>query len=207
MQYYGQNEQDRILNEKYFDNKKSGVFVDIGAHDGISGSNTYFFERELRWSGICLEPIPEVFEKLVKNRNCICSDIAAWTEKTTKKFRKITGHSEMLSGFVDTYHPSHLARISDEFVRHSQDVEDIEVECEDINVILDKWRIFDIDIFSIDTEGSEYQIIKHLDFGKFKVKVFVIENNYGDTSIEEFLKTKGYKKDITVGVDEFYIKN
>lgn len=54
------------MNERFFKNLKNGVFFDIGAHDGVSLSNTYFFEKELGWSGICLEPIPEVFERLKK---------------------------------------------------------------------------------------------------------------------------------------------
>ena len=52
--------------ENYFLNKPEGFFLDIGAHDGVTGSNTFFFEK-LGWDGICLEPIPSVFDKLKKN--------------------------------------------------------------------------------------------------------------------------------------------
>lgn len=51
-QYFSQFEQDKFLNEKFFKNKKNGVFIDIGAHNGINLSNTYFFEKKLNWRGI-----------------------------------------------------------------------------------------------------------------------------------------------------------
>src|SRR5260221_7249446 len=69
--YYSQCGQDQFLYENFFRTKREGVFVDIGAHDGIFYSNTKFFE-ELGWQGLCIEPIPEVFEQLKKNRKAIC---------------------------------------------------------------------------------------------------------------------------------------
>ena len=52
-----------------FENKKNGFFVDIGAHDGISINNTKLLE-DLGWDGICIEPHPKVFQRLLLNRNC-----------------------------------------------------------------------------------------------------------------------------------------
>jgi len=42
--------------------KKNGVFVDIGANDGVTISNTWYFEKELGWDGIAIEPIPQIYE-------------------------------------------------------------------------------------------------------------------------------------------------
>jgi len=70
-EYYSQYQQDKYLNEIVFKNKEKGFFLDIGAHDGASLNNTYFFEKYRKWNGICIEPIPEVFAKLDENRNCI----------------------------------------------------------------------------------------------------------------------------------------
>lgn len=71
-EYYSQKGQDKYLHEKFFKEKTDGVFVDIGAYDGITISNSYFFEKTLGWQGFCIEPNPEAFEKLKNNRNCIC---------------------------------------------------------------------------------------------------------------------------------------
>ena len=70
MKYYGQYQQDKYL-DKLFKGKSNGTFVDIGAHDGLTFSNSYFFEKERNWKGVCLEPIPEIFAKLNETRNCI----------------------------------------------------------------------------------------------------------------------------------------
>ena len=64
--YYSQCKQDQYINESFFKGKDSGVFVDIGAHNGISLSNSYFFEKELGWNGVCIEPMPEVYSELKK---------------------------------------------------------------------------------------------------------------------------------------------
>jgi len=54
--YYSQFDEDRILNELVSCGMRNGVFVDVGAYDAISLSNSFVFERELGWTGICVEP-------------------------------------------------------------------------------------------------------------------------------------------------------
>ena len=63
MKFYSQHKQDEFIID-YFKGKKDGTFLDIGAHDGITLSNTYTLETELDWSGICFEPMPHEFKKL-----------------------------------------------------------------------------------------------------------------------------------------------
>ena len=73
MKQYSQYGQDILLNNLI--NKQNGFFIDIGAHDGICFSNSYLFETELEWNGICIEPLPNIFKKLEKNRKCILADV------------------------------------------------------------------------------------------------------------------------------------
>ena len=75
IKYYSQSGEDFIA-WHYFDFKKNGFFVEIGAFDGIHLSNTYSFERA-GWRGICVEPHPEYFPICKKNRpNSICLHLA-----------------------------------------------------------------------------------------------------------------------------------
>ncbi len=61
---YAQLNQDRnVLN--HYNQLKHGYFVDVGAHDGITLSNTYLLEKYYEWSGICIEPLPNQFNKLL----------------------------------------------------------------------------------------------------------------------------------------------
>lgn len=64
--YNSQWQQDKILNELIFKNKKNGFFVDVGAHDGKDISNSLFFEEYLNWDGICIEPNAKVYKELLK---------------------------------------------------------------------------------------------------------------------------------------------
>ena len=69
---YSQYGQDVYLINSIFPDRINGYFVDVGAYDGITLSNTFILEKHLGWSGICIEPNPEAFEKLRANRSCIC---------------------------------------------------------------------------------------------------------------------------------------
>ena len=62
--YYSQDGQDRFLDQKFFKEKTAGTFIEVGANDGITYSNTYFLEKFRQWKGICIEPHPGAFEKL-----------------------------------------------------------------------------------------------------------------------------------------------
>jgi len=54
--FYSQYNQDKFIYENFFHNKKEGVFIDIGAYDGLMLSNSKFFEDTMNWTGICIEP-------------------------------------------------------------------------------------------------------------------------------------------------------
>lgn len=66
--FYSQCGEDQFLNENFFKNKMNGVYVELGALDGILYSNTKFFEDTLNWSGVLIEPHPNKFDFLKKNR-------------------------------------------------------------------------------------------------------------------------------------------
>src|SRR5687767_14863567 len=96
--FFSQFNQDRFLETEVFKGKRGGVFVDIGANDGITLSNTYFFEKYRDWTGICIEPIPAVFEKLRANRKAICVNGCIAPSNGTAEFLWVSGAAEMLSG-------------------------------------------------------------------------------------------------------------
>ena len=205
--YSSQYGQDKFLNDKFFKNKKNGIFVDIGAHDGVSLSNSYFFEKELNWNGLCIEPIPYLFEKLDKNRNCVKVQGCSWNENSIKKFRLIKGYPEMLSGIIDTYDPNHLSRIEYECKNMGGSYEDIDVICYDTNELLRKNNFFNIDFLTIDTEGSELEILKNINFDIFNIKIIVVENNYNDNKLIDFLYSKNYNLDSILKIDYIFTKS
>lgn len=210
VRYYSQapTNQDRFLNENIFHNKTGGTFIDIGAHDGMTYSNTYFFEKYLGWNGICFEPLPDQFEKLKAARKCLCINAAVSNVEGFFEFVRAHGktdHTEMLSGLKSTYAPEHFARLKTEIERDGGTFEIVKVPTVNLNDVLKKNKISIIDYLTIDTEGHELPILKSIDYDTFTVYAMTVENNYNDDSINAFLKTKGFKRIAKRDSDEFYI--
>ncbi|MGC2310063.1 MAG: FkbM family methyltransferase [Candidatus Babeliaceae bacterium] len=210
--YKSQIGQDKFLNEYVFNNKKKGVFIDIGAHDGITYSNTYFFEKELGWTGICLEPLPKEFEKLRKNRDCICIDACIAAHEGTVPFMLIDDvledYGNMLSGMVHTYDERHFKRLLNELKEKGGNIHIVDMPAYRLDTILYKYGFFNIDYISLDTEGSEFEILQTIDFQRFHIKALTVENNYADPRIRTFLKEQGFTFIVYLcNQDEIYINH
>jgi FkbM family methyltransferase len=178
--YVGQNLQDKYFHENFFPNKIDGTFVEIGAHNGITYSNTYFFEK-LGWQGICIEPIPEVFAQLRLNRGCICINGCITNFTGEAPFLHVINNyvnTEMLSGLINEYDPRHVWRIKYESTINPGSYEVLTVQCYKLNDLLEQYGFYHIDILSIDTEGGELAILKSIDFNKFDIDVILVEDNY-----------------------------
>lgn len=204
IKYYSQYQQDKYLDEVVFKKKENGFFLDIGAHDGVSLNNTYFFEKYRNWNGICIEPIPEVFNELNKNRQCIKIRGCISDKKGKASFLRLKGYTEMLSGLINEYDIRHLYRIEAEIQQYGGDKEIIEVECFNINDLLSEYNISYIDYCSLDVEGAELNILRSIDFENISIDVFTIENNYKTDEIKNFMHSKGYDLIATLGCDEVF---
>jgi len=210
IQYYGQDRQDQFINEHIFKNKTNGIFVDVGAHDGITYSNTYFFERSLNWTGICIEPLPEIFQKLEKNRTATCYPVCAGNKNGTIDFLQIEGsfgNAEMLSGIFDQYDARHLDRINQAMGRFRGSSKIIQIQSRTLTSLLQENNITEVDFLSIDVEGGEKSVLEGLDLTLIKVKCMIIENNYRDTfnAIKDMLIAHGYLHFATTPLDEIFI--
>ncbi|WP_148042819.1 FkbM family methyltransferase [Pedobacter jejuensis] len=205
-QYYSQSGQDEYLNKKIFKNKTKGFFLDIGANDGVTFSNTYFFEKNLDWEGICIEPLNYSFEKLALNRKSlnILGCVADFSGEGV--FYEITGYAEMLSGLKSKYDARHLKRIKNELEEHGGTLKEINVQCCILNEVLENNSVKKVDYLSIDIEGGELDVLKTIDFSNVDIHAISVENNYNDLGIYELMKKKGFKKVKNLGGDEIYIK-
>ncbi len=228
--YFSQFGQDKFLDQEIFKGMKKGFFVDIGAYDGITVSNTYFFEKYRNWQGICVEPIPSRFEQLKLNRNAICVNGCISNQGGTAKFLHLVGgerydimgsyvtedteypkvrgreHTEMLSGLLDNYHPEHCALIEKELKELGGEKELLEVQCYTFSEMMALANRTAIDYLSIDTEGSEYTIFSSIDFDKFDIQVISVEILYPDIPIKSLIEQKGYELVCQRGYDHIYKK-
>lgn len=207
--YYSQFEQDKFLNENIFKDFKDGFFVDIGAYDGkTQGSNSLFFE-ELGWDGICVEPNPSLYKKLVKNRKCKCVDYAISDSQGEAQFLYIKegiGRPDTLGGLTENWKKEDVDKLISDFRLDETEglYEYINVKTELFENIVDRQTI---QYLSLDVEGNELKILNTIDFDRFDIWVMSIENNSADNQISNFFKDKPYTHVSNLGCDEIYIKN
>jgi FkbM family methyltransferase len=182
--FYSQDNQDKYLEYIVFKGFKNGVYVDVGAHDGVSFNNTLYFEKNNNWTGILIEPIKSVFDKLVINRpNSINLNCAVCNNDGETEFLCNTGYTEMISGIKNTFDYRHWERLQNENKQMNSTTEVIKVSTKKLETIFDENKISHIHYLSIDVEGAEFEVIKSINFDKVFIDVIGFENNYDDSSI------------------------
>jgi len=198
---------EEIVLWNFFDRKKDGFFIDVGAYDGITFSNTYFFEA-LGWTGILIEPMPDFFDACRTRRpysrviHAALSDGAGKTETT---LHVATGAKaaglETLSFIGDN--PLQLARIE----RAAGRVHSVTVPCRSLNEILADHK-GSIDFVSIDVEGAELDVLRGFDVVRYRPRVLVVEDNsYGvDKRVGLWLGERGYEERLRCEHNVFYTR-
>lgn len=195
--------QDAYVWRTFFPEAAGGVFVDVGAFDGATGSNTWFFEKHLGWTGLCLEPSPAQFARLAAVRGARCLRLCAADEDGTAPFVHVREGCTMMSGLradrapdadlLAAAHPAHAA-------------ETIDVPVRRLSAILDEAGITEVDYCSIDVEGSELRVLRGIDFARHPIRVLSVENNRGDPSVRRHLFAAGYRLSAILGADEIYAR-
>ena len=188
--------QDKAV-VKFYNGKRNGYFIEIGASDGITLSNTYLLEKDYDWKGICVEPIPSTFRNLVVHRpKSICCYDAVYNE------------SNLLLDFDIAHNCTLLSGISANIDYHKNTVDAnktvIKVKTISLNDLLEQNNAPNfIEYLSLDTEGSELEILKSFDFSKYTFGLIDVEHNYEEprrTQMKELLLANGY---VYLGPNEF----
>lgn len=206
--YNGQHLQDKFLEETIFKGFRNGLFVDVGAHDGVEINNTLFFEQLRGWTGINIEPLEHVYQKLVTNRPHSINIHAAVDETDGQaEFVVNAGYTEMLSGLQRHYPVEHAQRLETELRAHGGTSQTCTVQTKRLSSIFAEHGVTHVNLLSVDVEGAELAVLRSIDFDKVFVDVIVFEANYDHyaRSIVEFLETKGYVPIHSNGLDVFVI--
>jgi FkbM family methyltransferase len=166
---------------------RGGYFVEFGATDGRTNSNTYLLETEYGWKGILAEPNPVWHARLRQNRACIIDTrcVASSTGKSVKFLATDHVDSE-LSGIAEFANGDHFAEVR---------AKGCLIEVETVT-LLDLLRANDapavIDYLSIDTEGSEYDILSAFDFSVRSRLISVEHNSKTEKNVADLLARHGY---------------
>ena len=205
-QYFSQYHQDRWLDENIFKGKRDGILDEAGAFDGETHSNTAFFERERGWTGICIEPQAEYFQKLSACRDCVCVHAALATKAGPASFLKVEGHGAApeFSGLRKTMSNYQIGRIRKKVKSEQARTKTMVVGCLRLDHILVDNGIEEVDYLSLDMEGGELDVLRSLDLQRFKVHVVGIENNEKRGDIAGYMQKQGYGLVTRLAVDEIY---
>jgi FkbM family methyltransferase len=179
-------------------NKKKIFFLEFGACDGITASNTYYFEKYRKSKGILLEPNKFYHKNILLNRKRSkiyfqCVDINSAKKKEFFE-HKISSHSSVVRPYFENYKRSYF------------------VETISLNDLLSKNNIKFIDFLSIDTEGSEYDLLNSLNFKQYKILTICVEHNFNlkkRKNIFNLLSKYNYKRvfEDFSAYDDFYCTN
>ncbi len=213
--YKAQFGEDRVLWE-VFRQRPSGYFIDVGAFDGVTISNTYFLEQ-MGWHGILIEPIRELCEKAATARvrsRVINAAVSKPGSPRTAKFTVAQNRPVLSFLKADQEHVDRCRREGATLV-------EIEVPVVTLNDVLRHERKnpppgrgpwvpnagWSIDLVSIDTEGCELEVLEGLDLDRFRPRVLVVENDRPTgNEIEPYLTARGYRKFHRQRINDFYVR-
>jgi FkbM family methyltransferase len=170
--------------------KRSGFFVEVGASDGVQWSNTHLLEKNFDWRGVLVEPNPLHRDSLASNRasrvhhGCVGGvtgeRVAFWCAADVE----LSG----IGRYADK--DGHAAARRDHSTLEMTTVTLVDVlqECDAPAAI---------DYVSLDTEGSELDILSGFDFDRYRVKLWTVEHNHSDNEarIDRLMLAKGYVRE------------
>lgn len=193
--YFSLNQLDRKL-EKYVD-YDNGYFVELGANDGVTQSNSLYFEKHRNWRGLLVEPAPQNFLKCRQNRSarnsiycaaCVSFDYG-------QEFVRIA-YSNLMSTSVslesDIQDPRAHAELGDRFLGSGETVFEFGAVARTISaLLLDAHAPKLIDFLSLDVEGAELEVLKGIDHQIFRFKYILVECR-DFTRLSDYLEKQGY---------------
>ena len=199
--YASQAGQDQVI-DMVFEGKTGGTFVDVGAYDGLTGSNTFYFEKFRDWTGVLVEPVERNRERAKSFRNSPILPYAVADKEGEATFIAVTEGFTQMSGLSDTYDAKLLTRVRAD-PRHQE--EEITVKTTTLSAILTESGMPNPDFISLDIEGGEMPALRAFDFDSHRVTAWAIENNTGSPALNKLMVSKGYQLVEFCGSDEIYV--
>jgi len=209
--YYGQLEQDKFIHERYFIDKKNGLSIECGAFDGVMESATYFFEESMDWTTINIEASPPIYDMLKSNR------------KKSININKGLGDKKDKLVFNHAVHPSRGVKFGNGSFNHKKShmdsliMEDCSFDSYEVetipyrelidNIMDENFNGRNVDLFVLDVEGFEVQVLSGMTGSKYLPNIFCIEYPHvGLEPLQKILVDLGYRFDTIYETNAYFIK-
>ena len=198
--FYSQQGEDLLIYRNFINkNVEDGIFLELGACDGLRYSNTMFFEQFLGFNGILIEPVEEMYEKLNNNRpNNYLYQNAISNNKEDIEFLingPVSGAClHMQNTFINSWHKNSIKR---------------KIKTKKLSDIFNENNIKYIDFFSLDVEGSELDVLNTIDWSKISIYLICIEldnhNIEKNEKCKSILKNNGFIFKTKMCINEFWV--
>jgi FkbM family methyltransferase len=184
------------------DCKRNGFFVEFGATNGKDLSNTFVLEKDFGWKGILAEPAKSFHRDLKINRNCEIETDCIWRESNVEILFNEVPYLELstIEQFSSGDAHSESRKLGRRYKVKTISLIDLLVKYDAPNMI---------DYLSIDTEGSEFEILRDFDFSKYQINFISCEHNFTQNreQVQQLLEGNGYKRVLTdlSRFDDWYV--
>ena len=207
--YTSLNSIDKQL--EYLLNFNNGYFVELGANNGISYSNSLYFERYRGWTGVLIEPAPGRYKELLKNRarSNYFSDAACVSFSYSEDFIQLE-YSDLMTTTLgvesDLADPIQHAKDGSKF--WGGDSYEFSAPAQTLSAILDLAKApTKIDFLSLDVEGVEIEVLRGIDHAKYRFAYICIESRSIEV-LKEYLESLGYQYILMFGtLDYLFMDN
>lgn len=179
--------QDKYLYDNFFKDVSNGISIEAGASNGILENNTKFFEDNLNWRTINVEPLPDWYSELIVNRpNSINLNYALDPyENDTDKILYIPD--------IPIYGlKNHLSSLNqDNILKYKNSIKEIGIKTITFNEIISRYQITKLNLFTLDIEGYELEFLKSFNEWKIYPDVFMIEiGHINENKVNEIVLSK-----------------
>lgn len=182
--------------------KKNGFFVDLGASDGVTASNTFLLEKFYKWEGICVDPNPVTIKSLSGARDSHICDLAVWESSgQVLPFRYLKDQTEFYGWNLRAGLNETVVGLDSRFGTYN-------VFTISLNDLLELYNApYEIDYISMDLEGSELNVLRSFDFSENFIKIWTIEhsNDIQEQEIFNIMDKHGYVLKTKLGHENWYV--
>jgi len=177
---------------------KNGFYIEAGADDFETDSNTLLFEIDHGWQGLLVEPNPTIYPKgLLKQRKAWASTSCLGTQKRphTTQFTQKTVEGGMAGLLPEKNHESY------------------DMQCFPLYSLLMASGNRTVNYLSLDIEGAEFQVLQTIPWDKVDIEVISLETNHAgevfpgsQEEVREYLTSQGYVLVNTVEIDDIFVR-